>query len=534
MKKSEVTLITKAIEDLHRRNSGDYETLFRQIGKKHRVLDRNAAQVAANYWDKRRKKKTHIWSRATGKTHSAGDHMDNVVHEMPRSANNFIVPSYKKFLKEMLPSLRKSLEALGYYEGLHYFIGKRPPRNWHWPQPYMMPSDFTNIIYWYNGTIYQLVSQDVNGSGRGLSVDTEIKDEALLLDKAQADETSGATLRGSNVRQFKDNPMFGSSTEYSSMPILPSQKWLLERKQLALEFPNDYYYSMFNLGVNLHNLRPGYVADALKDALFLWKFEAEYLNIIPNLTVGAYYTLLKEERQGYIPKKSDYRKHDDCQYDYGNDDLKGDEPLIIGVDWGARINYLVVCQLREEKEGLILRALNEFWALGEEREIQSDMVQKFAEYYKVFATKRIILFCDRQGNNDTGITIETRVDMLINQLSNLGWSVDLASRGGANPLHEFRRALWESVLKESDNNLPKFRINLLNCRNLFISMQNAETKELSKGRITKNKKSEKQNSGIHPTHATDPSDAIDHVLFGICGEDFRFSNRQNLLTSFNT
>lgn len=534
MKKSDIHLITQAIEDLHRRGSGDFQTLFRQVGKRYRTLVRNPAQVAANYWDKRRKKKTLLWSRATGKTNYVGDHMDSVVHEMPRSANNFIVPSYKKFLKEMLPSLRKSLEMSGYFEGLHYFIGKRPPRKWNWQQPYMMPADFTNIIYFHNGTVYQLVSQDVNGSGRGLSVDTEIKDEALLLDKAQADETSGATLRGSNVRAFRDNPFFGSSLELSSMPILPSQKWLLERKLLALEFPEEWYFSMFNLGVNLHNLRPGYVADAKRDALFLWKFEAEYLNIAPNLTVGAYYTLLNEEIHGYIPKKSDYRKHEDCQYDYGKDDLRGDEPLIIGVDWGARINYMVVCQLRDEKEGLVLRALNEFWALGEEREIQSDMVRKFAEYYRVFSTKRIILFCDRQGNNDTGITIETRVDMLISQLSHSGWSVELASRGGANPFHEFRRALWESVLKEHDKNLIKFRVNLLNCRNLFISMQNAETKQLSKGQISKNKKSEKQNSGIHPTHATDPSDAIDHVVYGICGEDFRFSNPQKIISSFNS
>ncbi len=61
MKTSETNLITKAIEDMHRHNSCDYETLFRQIGKKHRVLVRNPAQVAANYWDKKRKKKTLIF-----------------------------------------------------------------------------------------------------------------------------------------------------------------------------------------------------------------------------------------------------------------------------------------------------------------------------------------------------------------------------------------------------------------------------------------------------------------------------------------
>jgi hypothetical protein len=46
---------------MHRHNSCDYEMLFRQIGKKYRVLVRNPAQAAANYWDKRRKRKTLIF-----------------------------------------------------------------------------------------------------------------------------------------------------------------------------------------------------------------------------------------------------------------------------------------------------------------------------------------------------------------------------------------------------------------------------------------------------------------------------------------
>ena len=149
------------------------------------------------------------------------------------------------------------------------------------------------------------------------------------------------------------------------------------------------------------------------------------------------------------------------------------------------------------------------------------MVQKFLEYYKVFTQKNTILFFDRQGNNKTGLTVETRAEMLTAQLNLAGWTVDSMSRGGANPLHSFRRLLWETVLKEDDRRLVKFRVNKYNCSKLLISMQNTQTKARGND-ITKNKSSEGQNSGVHPTEASDAGDAIDHILLGICADDFKF------------
>jgi hypothetical protein len=531
MKTSEVAILKTEIERLHQSGSQDYQSLLRQIGKKSRQLVRNAAQVAAFHYALLCLHMTLIWARGVGKTTFIADYMVLLVDHLPRGVVNIIVPSYKKFKKEMLPSLRKGLEMLGYYEGVHYFIGRRPPKNWNWDTPYMMPDDFTNIIYWYNGTIFQLVSQDIEGSGRALSVDAEIIDEAALLNKAKLEATSTATMRGSNVDEFRDSPLFGASIKLSSMPVTQAGMWLLDDERQGILNPMEFYYSEFNVGVNLFNLRPGYVRDAEKTAIFRWLFEAEYLNKRPQLVLGAFYSLLSEAKHGYMPIKGNYIEHEDCRYDYGEDDLWEGLPLILGVDWGARINYMVVNQMREERDGVYLRALNEFWALGEEGEIQADMVKKFAEYYKVYNTKRIILFCDRQGNNETGITVETRVDMFINQLALLGWSVELGSFGGANPFLTYRRFLWENVLSEKDDNLLKFRVNLLNCRNLLISMQNAPTKTNRQKKITKDKRSENPNSGIHPTQATDPSDAEDHVLFGLMGADFK--NSFNSLPNFS-
>jgi hypothetical protein len=388
----------------------------------------------------------------------------------------------------------------------------------------MNPTDYEHIMYWYTGGIYQMISQDVDGAGRALSVDSQLRDEALLLNKEKMDANSAATMRGSNVKEFERSKYFGSTLTLSSMPITHGAKWLLGMEDKALEFPKKFYYSEFNVGANLDNLRKGYVTDAYNTALYEWLFRAEYLNERPQIVLDAYYSMLNEDKHTYIPIKGDYIKHEDCRYDYADDNLRPNSPLVVGVDWGSRINYMVVCQLHGSNDGQILRALNEFWALGEDKEIQQDMIAKFAEYYSVFRQKRIILFFDRQGNNKTGITKETRVQMMVNQLTKLGWKIEIMSRGGANPLHSYRRLVWENILKETDRTLVKLRINKISCKHLLISMQNAQTKTTSKGIITKNKGSERQNSTVHPTDATDPSDAVDHIAIGI-------SN--NILTNLN-
>lgn len=529
----ELHLLKSEIERIHRNRSCDYEGLMRQVGKKYRVLRRNAAQRVAAQADLAGiKKKTGIMSRGVGKTTYLGDHFDYAAHSMPRSVGNIIVPSYTKFRKEMMPALSKSLEMLGYFEGLHYFIGKKPPASWKWATPYMKPTDWSNIIYWHTGAIEQLVSQDVKGAGRALSVDREVRDEAALLNKAKLEEATSATLRGSNVEKFKTHPLFGSIWNLSSMPITPEGMWLLEDEVNARLDPKTFAYLEFDVSCNLQNLRPGYVTDALKTAMYRWIFDAEFLNIRPSTVVGAFYSLLKESKHGYIPTMGNYVDSDDCVYDMRSGDLSPNLPLIVGVDWGKRINYMVVNQLQEGQDGKILKAMNEFWALGEDGEIQDDMVVKFAEYYRVFPMKSIILFCDRTGNIKMGQFDETRTQTFINQLSKLGWRVQLATQGFRNPDKAKIRGEWEAVLKENDSRLPKFRVNLLKCRNLLISMLNAQIKTGKTG-ITKDKKSENPKSGVHPTHATDPSDAEDYVIDGLLGNVI-FSNEVEIFKNINS
>ena len=95
------------------------------------------------------------------------------------------------------------------------------------------------------------------------------------------------------------------------------------------------------------------------------------------------------------------------------------------------------------------------------------------------------------------------------------------TQGNANPMHEAKRMLWEVMLKEDDLRVPKFRVNLFNARDLFISMQNAQAKRnAGTGTVSKDKSGERS-TAKNRQHATDLSDAMDTVVFGMFSSRLR-------------
>src|SRR5581483_6810433 len=108
-----------------------------------------------------------IWSRGTGKSTFIAWIIHLIVRFMPRSCSTVIGRTYHQIMTRTMPSTIASLERLGYYKDVHYFIGKRPPKTWNWPEPYEPPLSYDYVMIWYNGTAFEFVSQDREGMGRG-------------------------------------------------------------------------------------------------------------------------------------------------------------------------------------------------------------------------------------------------------------------------------------------------------------------------------------------------------------------------------
>lgn len=508
---------------MHKKGNGDFQSLLRQVEQKRRVVKLNIPQLVASM--SRAATLILEWGRGTGKTTIYGDRILKIISQMPRCTGLFIGPTYQAILTRIVPSLIQGLEFFGLYQNLHYFIGHKPPVKWRsgWGTAHQPPVKYDRYITFWNGTGFHLISQDVPGDGRGLNSDCILGDEAALLSGRKLQEATDPTLRGTNTREFKKSYLFGSKFYTSSTPLTQEGQWFIDYEEKAIKDPDKINFIPATCDHNLHNLRPGYLEDAEREAIYPWVFNAEYKNKRPKFRKDSFYLLLDPDQHCYenfnygfyentIGKKPDCRGDADC--------VRG-VPLILGADWGAAINSLTVSQhLKSINE---LRTIKNFFVLGENKKIQDDLFQDFHDYYNYHDEKIIYMWYDNTGNLRTGNTRATRAEQAKTQLEALGWKVVLMTIGGTNPQHELKYQLWEIILKEHDHRIPRYRMNRSNCRELYLSMHNALTAQGRNGEIKKDKRSEGSKS-IPRQEATDLSDAEDAKIFGMF---------QHLLAGFN-
>lgn len=500
------------IQRLHKRNSGDFQTLLRQTQKHRKVVPLNRPQYVAA--TTRVKEKYLEWGRGTGKTTFRGFHWSEILREMPRSTGLFIGPTYQFILTRIVPSLVQGLEMFGLYKDLHYFIGQQPPRSWRnsWGKAYQPPAKYDRYITFWNGTGSHLISHDVAGDGRALNSDWIDGDEAALLSVGKLQEHTDPTLRGTNKDKFAGSVYFGSKLYTSSTPLTPDGQWFTDAEELALEHPDQVAFIKATCKHNLHNLRDGYLEEAERSAYQYWVYEAEYLNKRPKWTKDSFYSMLDPDVHLY--SNYDYSYYTtpgqsvDCR---GDADLVRGQPLILGVDWGAAINCLTANQhLQSINE---FRTLKSMYVLGDEQKLQEDLFKEFNDYYRHHDNRDLFIYYDKSGNQNTGHTKQTRAEQARTQLNAMGWRVNLMTTGTINPHHYEKYLLWARILAEKDPRLIRYRMNKDNCKELYLSMRNAKTKQGANGEIKKDKSSEK--SGRPRQEATDLSDANDNPIWGM-------------------
>lgn len=505
-------LIRAEIDRLHARNSGDWQSLMRQSEAAYEPIRYNLAQMLAVMIPPTVKELDLEWGRGTGKTTVAATFMREIAQDLPRGTFQWIVPTYQKFLTEIIPAFIHALEMQGIYKDLHYFIGRRPPARWKWPEPYKPPVKYDNFVTFWTGFGGYLISQDVPGAGRGLSNDVKFADEVAMLSRQKMEENSDPSMRGSNVDVFKDRRWFDFRFNSGSTPLTPDGAWFTDREDMAKMSPDRHRFSKANCLCNLHNLKPDYLQEARRTSTDRVIFEAEYLNIRPRFTRNGFYALLSEEKHSYVNFNYGHYANrvgvtPDCR---GDGDLVAGQPLILGLDWGAAINSMTVSQHLSRE----FRTLKDFYALGSEGETQDDLAERFHNYYQYHNNRDLWLWYDQTGNAQTGNSKLTRAQQMQKELSARGWRVRRMSLGGRNPLHNDKYILWERILEEKDARMPRFRINRQNAQATYISMSRAKAKRQADGTIRKDKSSERVDNKQRQ-FATDLSDAGDQPIFGM-------------------
>lgn len=462
------------------------------------------------------------WGRGTGKSTILAKDIIDKVTQLPRSTGVMVAETYAQIKTRTLPSTIAGLEQHGIYKDLHYFVGRRPPESWNWPEPYAPPLDYKHCVIFWNGTVMLFVSQDGGAaSGRGLNVDWIVGDEAARLDREKFETDVLLTNRGNKMRianypdgtwkYYKDCPLHHSITLATSTPITQEGMWILNFEQQAMLEPDRVAFLRASAEVNRDNLGDEYFEQA-KASMPDFLYQAEVENKRMTKIEDGFYPLLEEKKHCYNLYNNDYYinlQNNSKPTCLGDGDLNLDAPLICGIDWGGNINCMVVCQ----DHGSEFRFLNNLF-VKHPRVIDHLIEEEFVPYYKDHRKKVMYLWYDPTGNHKVANSRYTFAEQVKKLLETFGWQVQLMTKWGANESHENKYRLWLDLLKGVNPKYPHIKINKYNCKELWISMTTAPAEQKGKELIRKNKSSEKK-KGMLQEHATHFSDAADVVVVGM-------------------
>lgn len=493
--------------------------------------------------------------------------------EMPRSMGGIIGATYQQLLVRTLPPVLATWKRMGYRHGVHYIMGKDPMssqmaawrRMWNWEDrmPHTMPLESKYAIYWFNGSVQVLISQDRPGSSNGLSLAYFSGDEAKLLNKPRVDEEVIPTLRG-NRAEFGHLPGYGGQMFTTDMPTTAQAKWILEKaeqmdveqitqilnNQLTFNLKQKQYHQaspaqkkllakeMRKIEHRLRVLRLGatdpederrkistYYLEAsaldnldvlgkqylqrMKQSLTDLQYRTSILNQKLNKIEGGFYSNFDPDQHGtdwfdysYIDKfPLGTQFKEDCRQDDG---AIPSEPLDIACDYGT-FNCMVVGQ-QVGKEYRLLRGFHKTKTEG----LIQHVAQDFIEYYKYYPTKRVNFYYDHTAIFGIGNTDKTYAQSVIDTLREAGWIVNEVYVGRtANP--GIRYKLINTLFAEEDEELLKVRYSRSGLKAWEIAMGNCGIKEGKNG-FEKDKSPEK-NPDQDQTEAPHYTDAGDNLLF---------------------
>lgn len=507
-----------------------------------------------------------VAGRRTGKTDSiAAPFVLRNMQRMPGSTGGIVVPTFKHGLTNTLPGLLAAWKRWGFINGIHYVVGRRPPKSF--AKPITEPHDYEHVISFYNGSIAIIISQDRPGSSNSLTLSWLLVDEAKFIDYDKLkDETLPAnggikshfghhsfnhsimilsdmpqTKRGSwflHYREKMDADLIAAieATVYEIWRIKSRIKTLRTRQSPIPTYLRNHlrrldrslnqmrsvavYYKEYSSIENLQLLGENYIKQMKRDLTPL-TFQTSILCQRIGIAKDGFYSSMKERHKynasdfaaldnvwqqfAASPDSLDSRPSAlDCTMDA---DVNPLAPLCIGMDYNANINWLVVGQ----PSGKRLNIVKSFYVKFERK--LPELVADFCAYYATHQNKTVVFYYDSTAlGGNYAVNDQDFRWVIIHEFERHGWRVEDVYLG--NPMrHDEKYLLINQGFAGKQRLMPFF--NRQNNDDLILAIQAAG---VSRGRLgfRKDKAGEKlaETEEDRLEHRTDGTDAFDTLYIG--------------------
>lgn len=498
-----------------------------------------------------------VAGRRTGKTDSiAAPFVLRNMQRMPGSTGGIVVPTYKHGLTNTIPGMLAAFKRWGFKRGVHYEIGRVPPKCF--AEPITRPASFEHVISFYNGSVAIIISQDMPGSSNSLTLSWVLVDEAKFVDYNRLkDETLPA--KGGIKVHFGHRSYNQSLMILSDMPQTKKGSWFLKyKKQMDPEVIDAIkgliyeiwrvkqkirkmradglvvprylrghlrrldrdlnrlrsvavYYVEYSSIENLQLLGENYIRQMKRDLTPL-TFQTTILSRQIGIARDGFYSSMRERHKYTAPNVSFLRESclamnvvDTAQND---SDVDPDAPICIGMDYNANINWIVAGQ---PKPDATLRVIKSFFVKFQ-RKIR-ELVADFCEYYATHRNKTVVFYFDSTAlSSNYAVNDEDFRAVIIEEFEKRGWTVIDIYLG--NPMkHDEKYLLINRGFAGQQRLTPMF--NSDNNPDLILAMQAAGVSRGSLG-FRKNKAGEKLAESEEDLleHRTDGTDAFDTLYIG--------------------
>ena len=498
-----------------------------------------------------------VAGRRTGKTDSiAAPFVLRNMQRMPGSTGGIVVPTFKHGLTNTLPGLLAAWKRWGFINGVHYVVGRRPPKSF--AKPITEPHDYEHVISFYNGSVAIIISQDRPGSSNSLTLSWLLVDEAKFIDYDKLkDETLPAN--GGIKSHFGHHSFNHSVMILSDMPQTKRGSWFLHyrekmdcdliaaieatvyeiwrikdriRKLRAADEPAPgylrnhlrrldralnqmrsvaVYYKEYSSIENLQLLGENYIKQMKRDLTPL-TFQTSILCQRIGIAKDGFYSSMRE-RHKYNANDNEYLDTLGYDADFSTLDCRADAdvnplaPICIGMDYNANINWIVAGQ----PSGKRLNVIKSFYVKFERK--LPELVADFCAYYASHENKTVVFYYDSTAlGGNYAVNEQDFRWVIIHEFERHGWRVEDVYLG--NPMrHDEKYLLINQGFAGKQRLMPFF--NRQNNDDLILAVQSAGVSRGSLG-FRKDKAGEKlaETEEDLLEHRTDGTDAFDTLYIG--------------------
>jgi hypothetical protein len=521
-----------------------------------------------------------VWGRATGKTDEPlANRSSHAANQMPGGTTGLPAATYMQLLDRTLPPLFKAWEKMGYRKDVHYWVRERPPKKLGIPDPIYKVLNPHHYIFWYNGHVMYMISQDKEGMANAKSLDAIVSDECKFLDyEKYLDEVVPANRGNDNI--FGHLWEHHMVTMYTDMPTHKKARWILEKSKLInfdaiaeviglqiyynemlAEYQDErcssvrrkvLYRKLCNCYIALNELKLGELNDEGGRNSLVWYSEASALENIQILGERKFHQWLRELKQSVFDTSImneknlsvengffyllDRQMHGYYAYDYNfveslglylpdgvaNDsrrdaDVNRGKPLDIAFDYNDSIKSLVIGQDSPN----YYRILKSMFVLRKDKKVLSDLVTEFMEYYKYHPTKEVHYYYDNTATGGNAANLKGYAELITDQLREAKWKVTMHHIGG-QPKQHVRFRLWEIVFKETSVKFKPVRFNQDNADQLLCSMEQTGSRSIGDKLFEKDKTPERSGK-VAPEDAPHLGDAFETLYIGRFKEQYGYN-----------